>query len=118
MDPNPYDYELGTLKQLCRTANKTANRTTWRLAMLGRSVCVQVTIRGATSAVPGGVASRAPMGWVITTPASSKPAVTIESKTRGRTLRLPRSRRHRGYAAIFVVAASLMNFNSNSIGLT
>ena len=33
-------------------------------------------------------------------------------------LRLPRSRRHRGYAAIFVVAASLMNFNSNSIGLT
>ena len=33
-------------------------------------------------------------------------------------MRLPRSRRHRGYAAIFVVAASLMNFNSNSIGLT
>jgi hypothetical protein len=33
-------------------------------------------------------------------------------------LRFPRSRRQRGYAAIFVVAASLMNFNSNSIGLT
>ena len=86
------------------------------------------TCAGAVANALRGVGFDMPIGYgpgawvgmgVNVTPAALDCALSGGWGNGGRVgVRLPRSRRHRGYAAIFVVAASLMNFNSNSIGLT